>query len=158
MSTQRQKGKGNITPVSNNVNITLSSKIVGGFLSLYDPVPMKEPVLPYIDDMGVIERTAVVVGYNFENLIYSLSPRGGLVAWWKLLVKVVFFTIPTFLTISLLLSMVVYIMGKFVIITDILRLIMQNIIWILIGAIIAVLLITVLIRLLVGVIRLLGRL
>ncbi|MDR1492961.1 MAG: hypothetical protein LBT05_09605 [Planctomycetaceae bacterium] len=76
--------------------------------SAYDPVPMKQPEphsdLPYLPTG---RRVAEVLIFQCENLLYILSPQGGVQAIWKLILRTIFLIVPieiTFLIVAVFLA------------------------------------------------------
>lgn len=54
-------------------------------MSCYTPKPMSEPVMPAdIDDLSAIAAVTEVCRWACAWVLYTLSPRGGLQAWWRL--------------------------------------------------------------------------
>lgn len=66
--------------------------------SCYDPVPMEKPVLPLdYHRMPWYERTAETLRYRYLRLLYSVSPKGGVQAWWKLVLLGFLVPVPVLL-------------------------------------------------------------
>jgi hypothetical protein len=115
------------------------NKVFQVLLRAYDPVPMKKPEIDTESmDGPIIVAITEAMRFNLSEFMYKISPQGGIQAWWKLLVKLVFVIAPTLVIVSLLLSLIASVMGQFVIITYLIQLAMNNLMYFTIYAIITI--------------------